>query len=496
MSRFTKAAEAKTIDSNATDSRVCDSHAADSGAADSGAAETNRAALNRAEMNLETSASRRRFLQGGGMMLAGGALVGTNLQVARAAHAFGSDTIRIGLIGCGGRGTAAAIQALATGSAAGNSGEVRLTAMADVFENNLQAAYRAIKGSHPNRVDAEGNRFCGLDGYWQVLQSDVDIVILATPPGFRPQHFEAAVQAGKHVFMEKPVATDPPGVRRILAANQLAIEKRLAVQVGLQRRHENRYLECVDRLHRGAIGDLLFARAYWNGGGVWVRPRSRHHTELEYQLRNWYYFTWLSGDHLVEQHIHNLDVINWLVQGHPIAAQGQGGRELRRGAEHGQIFDHHTVEFTYGNGFKLFSQCRQMQGCWRSVSEHVHGTLGVADIGNALIRDRDGKKLWQSQAEESAGKGWQQEFDDFFAALRQGEIPNECEAAAQSTMTAILGRLATYSGKLVKWNEALKSEISLANTDRLHALDDAAPVLPDPHGHYPSATPGGPAKLL
>lgn len=425
------------------------------------------------------------------MMLAGGAIVGGNLSVARGAHAFGSDTIKVGLIGCGGRGTGAAIQALET-----TGGEVKLVAMADAFANNLQTAYRTIKGQHPERVDVGDRRFVGIDAYQQVLQSDADVVILATPPGFRPQQFEAAVQAGKHVFMEKPVATDAPGIRRVLAANELAKQRGLAVQVGLQRRHETRYRQCIERLQEGAIGDLQFARVYWNGGGVWVRPRAPRQSELEYQLRNWYYFTWLCGDHIGEQHIHNLDVINWLLQDHPVEAQGQGGRQVRTGGEHGQIFDHHMVEYTYRNGFKLFSQCRHIRGCWNSISEHVHGAAGNADISNALIRDKQGKKVWQSDAVEIKGRGWQQEQHDLFAALRRGEVPNEVESGADSTMTAILGRLATYSGKVVKWDQAINSEISLAETDALHSLEDPAPVQPDAQGDYPIAVPGSKTKFV
>ena len=199
---------------------------------------------------------------------------------------------------------------------------------------------------------------------------------------------------------------------------------------------------------------------------------------------------------MVEQHVHNLDVINWLVNEHPIEAQGQGGRELRRGVDDGQIFDHHMVEFTYANGFKLFSQCRQMQGCWRSVSEHAHGTGGSADISSALIRDRYGYKVWQSETKETAGKGWQQEMDHLFAAIRNGEAPNECKAAAQSTMTAIMGRMATYGGKVVKWNDALNSKVQLADTDRLCSLEDTPPVTPDRLGNYPVAVPGSSSKLV
>ena len=431
-----------------------------------------------------TSASRRNFIKGSGMMLAGGAIVGNNLQVARGAHAFGSDRVRIGLIGCGGRGTGAAIQALNT------EGQTRLVAMADVFENQLQTSYRTIKSKHPEKIDVRDSRFAGLDGYRKVLEHDVDLVILATPPGFRPEHFEAAVEAGKHVFMEKPVATDAPGVRRVLAAGEQATEKGLAVQVGLQRHHEFRYRECLDRLREGAIGDPVFARVYWNGGGVWVRPRKADQSELEYQLRNWYYFNWLCGDHITEQHIHNLDVINWLVGSHPLEAQGQGGREVRDGVNHGQIFDHHMVEFTYEGGLRMLSQCRHIRGCWNSVSEHVHGTRGYCEISKARIFDHRGKLRWQSETKEIQGKGWQQEHHDLFAALRRGERPNETRYGAESTMTAILGRMATYGGKIVKWDQALKSDLRLADTTALRSLKDPAPVQPDEQGRYEVPVPG------
>ena len=434
---------------------------------------------------VEDHPSRRGFIKGGGMMLAGGAIGSSQLEVARGAHAFGSDTIDVGLIGCGGRGTGAAIQALSTAG-----GDVRLTALADVFENSLQTAYRSIKGRHPDKVAVGNRRFVGLEGFRGVLESDVDVVILATPPGFRPQHLEAAVAAGKHVFMEKPVATDPPGVRRVLAAGEVARAKGLAVAVGLQRRHEFRYRDCVERLKDGAIGEPIYGRVYWNGSGVWVRPRKADQTELEYQLRNWYYFNWLSGDHINEQHIHNLDVINWLLDDHPAACQGQGGRAVRNGIDHGQIFDHHMAEYAYANGFRLLSQCRHIKGCWSNVSEHVHGTAGYCDISKAIIYDLQGGVRWQSQAKEIKGKGWQQEHHDLFASLRRGEAPSEVEYAARSTMTAIMGRLATYGGKTVKWGDAIASSQSLADTDELRTLDDAPPVRPDRDGRYPIPIPG------
>ena len=266
------------------------------------------------------SNSRRDFIITGSSLVAGGVttgLVGGQLNLARAAHPYGQDEIKIGLVGCGGRGTGAAVQALNT-----TSGPVKIVAMGDVFADRLQSSYRTINSQHADKCDVpEERRFIGLDSYKQVLDSDADLVILATPPGFRPMHFEAAVEAGKHIFMEKPVAVDGPGVRRVLAANEIAKKKNLAVAVGLQRHHEVAYRETISRLKDGAIGDIVFARAYWNGGGVWVRPRQPQQTELEYQMRNWYYFNWLCGDHIVEQHIHNLDVINWLKDGFPVKAQ-------------------------------------------------------------------------------------------------------------------------------------------------------------------------------
>jgi len=433
------------------------------------------------------SPSRRAFLKGSSMLLAGGA-VANNLSVARGANAFGSDTIKIGLVGCGGRGRGATIQALNT-----DGGEVKLVAMADAFDANLKQALGTISRQHPKKVEVdEEHQFVGLDAYKKVMESDCDVVILATPPGFRPLHFDTAINAGKHVFMEKPVATDPAGVRRVLEVAKLAKQKNLAVQVGLQRHHEFRYREVVDKIHNGAIGDVILSRAYWNGGGVWIRPRKDEQTELEYQINNWYYFNWLCGDHINEQHIHNLDVINWVMQGFPVEAQGQGGREVRTGPDTGQIFDHHMVEFTYDGAHKpkMLSQCRHIKGCWNSVSEHVHGSKGFADVSGAKIYDQKGNMVWQSDKKEVSGKGWQQEHIDLFAALRAGEVPNEAEYGAKSTMTAILGRMATYSGKTVKWDDAINADLALADFDSLTSFDQQAPVQPNADGSYPAPVPG------
>lgn len=429
----------------------------------------------------DTNASRRNFLKTSSLLVAGGA-VASNLNIAQAAHAYGSDTIKIGLIGCGGRGTGAAAQAMNT------EGSVKLTALGDVFPNKVQEALRGLKGQYGEKVDVPRERmFDGIDNYKKVLETDCDLVILATPPGFRPQHMEAAVKAGKHVFMEKPVAVDAPGVRRVLEATAEAKKKDLAVAVGLQRRHERAYREIIGELQGGKIGDINFTRAYWNGAGVWVRPRRSGQTELEYQINNWYYFNWLSGDHINEQHIHNLDVINWLKNGYPVKAQGQGGRQVRTGQEFGQIFDHHMIEFTYADGSKMLSQCRHIPNTWSPVSEYAHGSLGNADISGGKIFDLKGKMIWNTKAGRD---GHQQEHHDLFADLRKGERPNEGEWGAKSTMTAIFGRMATYSGQEIEWEDAINSKHLLCDVDKLVNFDSPAPVLPDANGFYPVPVPG------
>lgn len=437
-------------------------------------------------------ASRRDFIRASSLWFAGGA-VGGGLAVARAAHAFGSDVIKIGLIGCGTRGTAAAVQALNTARNTDRqpNGSVQLVALGDVFADRLHQSYRTIKGRHAASVDAPAERqFAGFDAYQRVLDCDVDLVLLATPPAFRPLHFEAAVQAGKHVFLEKPLATDPAGVRRVLAANAEAKPKGLLVAVGLQRRHERRYQETIRRLWDGAIGEILILRVYWNSRGVAVRPRQPRWTELEYKLRNWGQFNWLSGDHIVEQHIHNLDVGNWLLRAAPVQCNGQGGRAVRA-TPTGDVFDQHFVEYTYASGVRMFSQCRHVAGCWDCVAEHAHGTAGSADISGGKIYDRSGSLVWSSKG---SGAGQQAEQDDLFAALRRGQHHNEADDGAASTLTAILGRMASYSGQVVQWEEALQADLPLADVDRLRSLADAAPVQPDQHGQYAAALPGAPGQ--
>jgi myo-inositol 2-dehydrogenase / D-chiro-inositol 1-dehydrogenase len=433
----------------------------------------------------QSPGSRREFLKLSTATIVGGALAGS-LSIARTAHAAGDDTIKIALIGCGGRGTGAAKQALST------KGKVKLIAMADAFEDRLKGALNELKndpdlqGEKKDSIDVPSERqFLGFDAYQKALDAGPDLVILATPPGFRPIHCEAAVKAGKHVFMEKPVAVDGAGVRTVLAAAEEAKKKNLAIGVGLQRRHQNHYLETIKRLQDGAIGDVVYARVYWNGEGVWVHPREAGQTEMTYQMRNWYYFTWLSGDHIVEQHIHNLDVINWLKGKTPIAANGMGGRQVRVDKIYGQIFDHHAVEYEYDDGTRMISQCRHIPHTWSPVTEHVAGTKGKCDISGGLI---EGANPWKFSGKSP--NPYQVEHDDLFESIRSGNPINEGEYGATSSMTAILGRLATYSGKVVSWKDALNTNIRLAPADQSYAWEATAPTLPDANGYYTVATPG------
>jgi myo-inositol 2-dehydrogenase / D-chiro-inositol 1-dehydrogenase len=429
--------------------------------------------------------TRRNFIKSGSAAAVAVSTIGTGtLANSRGFHAQGSDLIRIGLVGCGGRGTGAAVQALNT-----TSGPVQLRAIGDVFQDRVDVCLKSVKNVHSDKVDVPAERqFVGFDAYSKVINSDIDLVILATPPGFRPLHFEEAVRANKHVFMEKPVATDGPGIRSVLETTREAQMKNLAVAVGLQRHHEKRYQETIARLHDGAIGDINLLRVYWNGAGVWVRPRSKDQTELEYQMRNWYYFNWICGDHIVEQHIHNLDVGNWVMNDYPIEANAMGGREVRKGNNHGQIFDHHFVEFTYKNGTKMFSQCRHIENCYDEVAEFAHGSKGTAKIAGASIADSNGKEIWSFG--RGGGNGHQEEHHDLFADLRKGRIPNEGEYGAKSTLTAILGRMASYTGKVISWDQAMNSKLALANFGGLTSMKDEAPLYPDETGHYDVPVPG------
>jgi myo-inositol 2-dehydrogenase / D-chiro-inositol 1-dehydrogenase len=425
--------------------------------------------------------TRRAFLRNAtstttGILLAGG------LNVARSAHAAGSDTIRIGLIGCGARGTGAAVNALST------KANVKLVAMADAFPDALEISLNNIRKVCNDGADVPKERqFTGLGAYQKVIDCDVDMVLICTPPGFHPMQFEAAVKAGKHVFMEKPVATDAPGVRRVLAANEEAKKKKLAVAVGHHLHHDVKHCEVVKRIHDGAIGDLMFMRVYCMDPAIWVRPRRPGQSEMEYQIRNWYHFTWLSGDQPVEMHVHDIDVGNWVANAHPVEAQGIGGRQVYTNRTIGEIFDHHAVEFTYANGLKMFSYCRLISGCWITFSRYIHGTKGHADIphNTQAILTVAGQK---TQRFHPGRDGHQLEMDHLMAALLAGQPYNEVGWATDSTMTAILGRMAAYSGQIVKWTDAINSPVDL--TPKNIAWDAEPLVKPGSDGAYACAMPG------
>ncbi len=428
-----------------------------------------------------SGSNRRQFISGTTAAIAGATILGTSNFVHAGAHPFGDDEIKIGLIGCGGRGTGAADQALST------PGKTKLVAVGDAFRDRLDGCVGQIEKRHSDKMDLpEERKFVGFDAYKNVIASGCDLVILATPPGFRPIHFEAAVNMGKHVFMEKPVAVDAPGVRRVLAAGTIAREKGLGVGVGLQRRHAADYMETVKQIQDGALGDILLTRVYWNGGGVWVRPRTSDQSEMEYQMRNWYYFNWLCGDHIVEQHIHNLDVSNWLKGMVPISANGMGGREVRVGKQYGEIFDHFACEYTYPDGSTMLSQCRHVPGAWSQVAEYCSGSKGHSKLDSGRLLGHDGSEIFRFR-----GKGtnpYQQEHDDLQASIRAGSPINEAEYGATSTMTAILGRMVTYSGQVIKWDDAINSNISIAPEE--YSFDAPPPVMPNADGAYPIPVPG------
>jgi predicted dehydrogenase len=432
------------------------------------------------------SKTRRDFVKQSSV-LAGGLLVS---NLAGANYFSGADdTIKVALVGCGGRGTGAAIQALST------TQNVKLVALADAFKDRLDDCYKTItnmsadSGAKANikaKIDVtEDRKFTGFDAYQKAIAL-ADVVILATPPGFRPIHFEEAVKQGKHIFMEKPVATDPAGIQKVLAAAAIAREKKLNVVVGLQRHYQNSYRELYKR--KDMIGDITSAQAWWNNDGVWVRKRKYAQTEMEYQMRNWYYFVWLCGDHITEQHIHNIDVINWFKGGYPVKAQGMGGREVRKGKDHGEIFDHHFVEFHYADGSILNSQCRHQPKTMSRVDELLIGTKGKIMAGAANITDHKGKVLYQFD-KKTENNAYQAEHDELFAAIAKGQYKfADAENGAKSTMTSILGRMATYSGQVVEWDKAINSGLNLQ--PKVYDWNAAPPVLPSDDGYYPIATPG------
>jgi myo-inositol 2-dehydrogenase / D-chiro-inositol 1-dehydrogenase len=411
----------------------------------------------------------------------------TAAAVSAATHAFAAPKdpkIKIALVGCGGRGTGAASQNLKV------SKDIQLVAMADIARDRLDTSLKILKTQYPDQVDVStANQFIGFDAYKEAIAL-ADLALIATPQGFHPYHLAEAVKQGKHVFVEKPLAVDAPGVRRVLAAAEEAQKKNLKIGVGLQRHYQPAYQETVKRLHDGAVGEITSMTCYWLGNSRAGVKRLPEETELQYQLRNWYCFTWLSGDFIVDQHIHNIDIINWIKGGHPVRAQGMGGRQVRNDKTlHGQIFDHHFVEFEYADGSKLYSQCRQGQpGSHQKVSEHVVGTKGSADLSvqGRLFRIT-GPNAWEVKLKQGED-GHQLEHYPLIDAIKNDKPLNDLEQAAMSTMTAIMGRMATYSGKLIEWDDSINSKVQIM--PETVTWDMAPPVVPDADGNYPIATPG------
>ena len=415
--------------------------------------------------------SRRRFLQRSSLALAAAAV---ELPRVHAAEGGTDFEVKIGLIGCGGRGTGAVLDAMGAATkviypAAGYHTEdvaegakverkgIKVVALADLFDDRLakcQDQLAKLGMDVPKKTC-----FTGFDAYRKLLAvPEVNYVILATPPHFRPMQLEAAIEAGKHVFMEKPVAVDVPGVKRVIAAGKRAAEKGLGIAAGTQRRHMKCYQETIGRIRDGAIGEIVYAKCYWNGGEIWVIPRKPEYSDMEWQLRNWNYYTWLSGDHYVEQHVHNLDIMNWVLGAHPVrAVAAQGGRQVRVGEIHGHIFDHFAVEFEYPNGVSMFSQARQINGCDNLVEEAVVGTGGTSNCKN-YIGPKDGRR-WRFREREPSP--YKLEHEHLIASVRAGQPINEAQAIAESTMTGILGREAAYSGKAIDWDTAMNSTTRL-----------------------------------
>jgi myo-inositol 2-dehydrogenase / D-chiro-inositol 1-dehydrogenase len=388
-----------------------------------------------------------------------------------------SERIRVGLIGCGGRGTDAAANCVEA------SPDVVIAAMGDVFPDQLQWSLGQLKEKlAPGRLTATPETcFTGFDAYKKVVAADVDLVILASPPFFRPAHLEAAIQAGKHVFTEKPVAVDPVGVRSVIATSELAAKKGLAIVAGTQRRHQAHYLEIMKRVHGGDLGELVSGQCYWNMGALWVERAAqnwagrteRKWSDMEWQVRNWLFTDWCSGDHIVEQHVHNLDVMNWAFGAHPVKCTGMGGRAARTDPMYGNIFDHFAVEYEYPNGARVLSMCRQTAGAAENVSERVVGASGFSytDSADGYIK---GKKPYEN--EQASPNPYVQEHADLVASIKAGKPLNEGRQVAESCLTAIMGRMSAYTGRALSWDWVMDSS-KLDMTPPHMELKDLPPLV-------------------
>ena len=388
------------------------------------------------------SISRREFVK-----TAAAASMAATVPGSFGVFAQGSDKFKVGVIGCGGRGTGAAIDCLTADPG------VEVIALGDLVPDRVESSLKRLTERFPGRVNVPASRqFTGFDNYKGVLSvPEVNLIVTAAPPGFRPIHLKAAVEAGKHVFMEKPVAVDPVGVRSVISSSDLAAKKGLAIVAGTQRRHQQLYLELMKRVHDGQIGEIVAAQCYWNQGDLWVRKREPNMTDMEWQCRNWLYFSWLSGDHIVEQHVHNIDVVNWALGAMPKNVMGMGGRQVRVAPEYGNIFDHFFVEFEYPNGVRVASSCRQTKGCAERIEERIVGTKGIA-LSSGEIR---GEKPWKFEVKET--NPYVLEHVDLIKSIRAGKPLNEGRQIAESTMCAIMGRMSAYTGRAMSWEWAMNS---------------------------------------
>lgn len=420
-------------------------------------------------MSRKQSANRRQFLK-----VSAAAASATLLSTVPAVHAGGSDEIKVGLIGCGGRGTGAAEQACNAGE------EVRLTALADLFPDRVQEKKTYLKDVLGDKFQVKDDHcFTGFDAYKQLIDSGVDVVLLATPPHFRPAHLAYAVEKGKHAFVEKPVAVDSPGVRAVMAACQKAKEKKLSIVSGLCWRYDDGMRETMARVHEGAVGDIIALQCTYNVGGLWHRSLKEKEQkgwgDMEWQLRNWLYFTWLSGDHNVEQHIHSLDKMAWAMKDeYPVRCYGVGGRQARTAPDFGHIYDHHAVVYEFANGVRCFSMCRQQPGTAPDVSDHIFGSLGTCSTMEYRIK---GKNSWEfPRNRRRLGDMYQNEQNALFGSIRAGNPINNGDYMCKSTLMAIMGRMATYTGQIITWDMAMNSKEDL--TPPTYDLKAKMPIPP------------------
>jgi predicted dehydrogenase len=434
------------------------------------------------------STSRREFLKTSATALAGTALLGA---IGARSYAGEDSTIKIALVGCGGRGTGAAANALST------QGPTKLWAMADVFEDRLQASHGALSKQFQKQVDVpKEQQFIGMDGYRKAIDAvgPGGLVLLATPPAFRPMHLEYAVAKGCHVFMEKSFAVDAPGVRRVLRAGEAAAGKNLKIAGGLMSRHYPPLEEAIRRIHQGAIGEIITLWAYRMHDPAGFTPRAAGMSELAHQIRNYSSFTWLNGSFFLDWVIHDIDVCCWAKDAWPVSAQGQGGRQVRTQPD--QMFDHYAVEYSFADGARMFVQGRHIADCWGFCGNVIDGSRGSA-VGSgwgqrpAIYKGHQRKPrdlVWDYKGPPC--NDYQTEHDLLFEAIRHDKPYNEAERSAKAAMAGILGRMAAESGKLIAWDEAMASGLELAPGLDQYTMASTPPVLPDAQGRYPIAMPG------